>query len=464
MEIFCTRPHCWDPVNSFPDLDQSDFLGGQQRYCRACKMPLILEGRYLPSKKLGGGGFGDTFLALDLRSPTRQQCAVKRLRPKDNLKPSEIEKQKEMFGREAKVLEILGGKHSQIPTLYDYFELRVSPSSRMQVSQPQSNELSYLYLVQEYVDGQDLAEELEQRQRENRKFSEEEVMEILQQILPVLQFVHDNRAIHRDIKPANIMRDREGLLYLLDFGAVKQVPEGEDPQQSSIVFGTFVFAPLEQMYRRRVYPSTDLYALAVTCLCLLSGDYPPNETAFNRDLWERWRSRVPASDRLGLVLDRMLLPDPKKRFQSAEKVLAALGLPSSKIDPPGWPFSTLDLLCRAVFTGFEGGLLAIAFASLLGTAWTNPGIWLLVLPGLIFTQYRRSIDLSALPIIASVTLGVVLFLEPLHTAIAEMAEDYGILIIIMIPLLASLAGLFAFTFVALSRLIYNFLSSRFKSR
>ncbi|NER37844.1 MAG: serine/threonine protein kinase [Oscillatoria sp. SIO1A7] len=459
MEIFCTRPHCLGPVNSFPDLDESDLKSGQQRYCSACNMPLILEGRYLPLKKLGGGGFGDTFLALDLRSPTRRQCAVKRLRPEDNLDLSQLEKLKEMFGREAEVLETLGGKHSQIPTLYDYFESKVSPSSRMQVSQPQSKKLSYLYLVQEYVDGQDLAEEL--KQKENGRFSEGEVLEILQQILPVLQIVHDNNAIHRDIKPENIMRDRNGRLYLLDFGAVKQVPEGVDPKQSSIFCGTPGFAPREQRSGERIYPSTDLYALAGTCLCLLGGFPPPSESAFKRDLWDRWRSRVPTSDRLDTVLDRMSLSNPKRRFQSAEEVLAAIAQISHRVRTKKLP--THELLGRAAFTGFEGGLLAIALASLLKTTLTNPGIWLLVLPGLIFIQYR-SIDLSALPIIAIGTLVVVLFVPSLQTAIAEMAKDYGIPIIIMIPLLASLAGLFAFTFMALSRLIYNFLSSRFKSR
>ena len=500
-------------------------------------MPLILEGCYLPLEKRGEGGFGATFLALDLHSPKKRQCVVKLLRLKDNLDPSQIEKVKRSFRREAEVLETLGEQHRQIPTLYAYFDLTVPLFSGMQVSQPLSNNPSeFLYLVQEYVDGQDLAEELEQK--ENGRFSEDEVLEILQQILPVLQFVHNNGAIHRDIKPANIMRHRDGRLYLLDFGAVKQVTEGVDPQQSSIVFATPGFAPLEQMSGKRVYPSTDLYALAVTCLCLLGGEKQPNE-----NVWDRWRSWV--SDRLGTVLDRMLLPNPNQRFQSAEEVLAALddpvaspiategnssdpptpyGIQSAdsqvggtspdrsavpRHNPPSVPlpkasrarfsslssdpptpygiqsadsqvggtspdrsavlrhnpqsvplpkasrarFSTLELLGRAAFTGFEGGLLAIALASLLGTTLINPGVWLLVLPGLIFAQYRRLINKSALPIIAIVTLGVVLFVPSLQAAIAGGP--------ISVLLLASLAGLLAFTFVALSQLIYNLLSSRF---
>ena len=452
-------------------------------------MPLILEGCYLPLEKRGEGGFGATFLALDLHSPKKRQCVVKLLRLKDNLDPSQIEKVKRSFRREAEVLETLGEQHRQIPTLYAYFDLTVPLFSGMQVSQPLSNNPSeFLYLVQEYVDGQDLAEELEQK--ENGRFSEDEVLEILQQILPVLQFVHNNGAIHRDIKPANIMRHRDGRLYLLDFGAVKQVTEGVDPQQSSIVFATPGFAPLEQMSGKRVYPSTDLYALAVTCLCLLGGEKQPNE-----NVWDRWRSWV--SDRLGTVLDRMLLPNPNQRFQSAEEVLAALDDPvaspiateGNSSDPPtpygiqsadsqvggtspdrsavlrhnpqSVPlpkasrarFSTLELLGRAAFTGFEGGLLAIALASLLGTTLINPGVWLLVLPGLIFAQYRRLINKSALPIIAIVTLGVVLFVPSLQAAIAGGP--------ISVLLLASLAGLLAFTFVALSQLIYNLLSSRF---
>ncbi len=79
------------------------------------------------------------------------------------------------------------------------------------------------------------------------QFSEEKVREVLEEILKVLQFVHDQDVIHRDIKPSNIMRDRQGRLYLLDFGAVKQVTQQANKLGTSTGIFSMGYAPLEQM-------------------------------------------------------------------------------------------------------------------------------------------------------------------------------------------------------------------------
>ena len=176
------------------------------------------------------------------------------------------------------------------------------------------------YLVQEFIDGQDLEQELAQR----GKFSEVEVLEVLKQILPVLRFVHDNGSIHRDIKPSNIMRDRRGRLYLLDFGAVKQVAKvAASASQRSTGIYSMGFAPPEQMSGGEVYPSTDLYALAVTCLTLLTGKEAAELFDAYNNQWN-WRAHVRVSAQFAAVLDRMLLSAPNQRFQSAQEVLDAL--------------------------------------------------------------------------------------------------------------------------------------------
>ena len=129
-----------------------------------------------------------------------------------------------------------------------------------------NQEDQFFYLVQEYIDGEDLEQELTHK----GKFTESEALFVLHSILPVLQFVHDKGIIHRDIKPSNIMRDRKGKLFLLDFGAVKQVTNSPTGNSSTGIY-SLGFAPPEQMSGAKVFASTDLYALAVTVILLLTG-------------------------------------------------------------------------------------------------------------------------------------------------------------------------------------------------
>jgi serine/threonine-protein kinase len=323
MDIYCTRPNCPDPINAFPVLDDSIFRSVQQRYCAACTMPLILDGRYLPLTRLGGGAFGTTFLGVDLRSAKQRHCVIKQLQLKPNLAANQIEGVKRAFRREAEILELLGDNHQQIPTLYAYLGLTAPAfgTGRQSDSNPQAAE-EYIYLVQEYVKGQDLDKEL----RRNGPFRESDVLEIAEQILPVLQFIHQHGAIHRDIKPSNMVRDHTNRLYLIDFGAVKQVTTGVPLHSNSLVFGTLGFAPPEQIAGKQVYPSTDLYSFAVTILCLLTGHPPEALLDAAGDGWN-WRSFVQVSDRLGAVLDKMLEFIPGRRFPSANAVLEALFYP-----------------------------------------------------------------------------------------------------------------------------------------
>ena len=194
MEILCTRPGCSRPLNNFADLDNpANLKTVQQKYCLNCGMPLILAGRYLPVRLLGEGGFGRAFLARDRYTPTLRSCTVKQFQPAGNLTPQELAVAQDLFEREAVVLEQLGNKHPQIPDLYAFFPLIVPDRSR-------SKEDHFFYLVQEFIEGQDLEKELAAK----GKFSEAEVLAVLEEMLEILQFVHNKGSIHRDIKPSNI--------------------------------------------------------------------------------------------------------------------------------------------------------------------------------------------------------------------------------------------------------------------
>ncbi len=500
MEIHCTRPGCPRPKNFFADLDDKVTLKtAQQKYCMSCGMPLILVGRYIPSRLLGRGGFGAAFLARDRYTPAMRQCVVKQFQPSGNLSPQQLKIAEELFEREAEVLEQLGNVHPQIPDLFAFFPL-TTPSM-----QP-GKEDQFFYLVQEFIDGQDLEEELKAK----GKFSEAEALEVLQEILKVLRFVHENGSIHRDIKPSNIMRDRKGRLHLLDFGAVKQVttgaPAGTPGGRSTGIY-SMGFAPPEQMSGGQVYPSTDLYALAVTVITLLTGEDPGKLYDSYNSQWN-WRDQAQVSNTLANILDRMLLSAPNQRFQSAQEVLDALTAqptpfprpvnqppiqpsmaptaippvsgPSSRQPVPPTPinpqptasniqpssrqsaFSVLEVLGGAAFTGFEGALLLIVLTSLLKQAAPiSIGLFGMIMGGLIYAQIRRIIEGKDLPIIAGITLIAVLFIAPLRAVIENLNVlsnlSHGSPISVVL-LLAVIAGAGAIAVTALFRIIYLLLS------
>lgn len=321
---YCTRPGCPQPENHLEENDPT---------CQACGMPLILSsprGRYQPIKPLGKGGFGETFQAVNLERLNQDYCVIKRLyiNPK-NLGADKTPEQKaalkqaieKAFEREARVLEYLGDKTGQIPSLYDYFSFTAPPFGE---DTDLEYQYEYKYIVQQYIEGKDLSQELERRGR----FSESEIIDVLQQILPVLKLIHSvdydgKLSIHRDIKPSNIIREqRTKNLVLIDFGAVKQIIPGESDPQKSVVFGTPGYAPPEQ--GRIAYPSTDLYALAASCVQLLTNDDLRNIRDYANQ-WQ-WRNRHPntVSDELADILDKMLHPQPEARYQSAAEVIEAV--------------------------------------------------------------------------------------------------------------------------------------------
>ncbi|MBE9102390.1 protein kinase domain-containing protein [Vacuolonema iberomarrocanum] len=509
MEVHCTRPGCPRPLNIFTDLDNTATLRTvQQKFCTTCGMPLLLAGRYLPSKLLGQGGFGAAFLARDRYTPTMRSCVVKQFQPSGDLNPQQLEVAQGLFEREALVLESLGNKHPQIPDLLAFFEINVPSPAAGKAS-------SFFYLVQELIDGENLEEEMERR----GPFSEAEIREVLQAILPVLQFVHDNQSIHRDIKPSNIMRRRDGRLFLLDFGAVKQVTAtaGMSASKGSTGIYSMGFAPPEQMRGDVVYPATDLYALGVTCVTLLTGKQPNELYDAYRNTWD-WQSHTTVGDRLRQILDKLLQPTPSQRFQSADEVVDALnqgGAPgrspaspatsggaaampapsptstslqssssapntspppaqavpaqpiaaqaqaqslapakAAQAKPAAPPMPLMEYLTSAAFTGAEGGLLAIALISLFGTTMVNPVFWipwLGIVGALLFAQSRRWLDWKDILLLAIITFLVVMFMPWFNTAIT--GNPWAI-----IPILAILTGLVAIVVGILFRLIYLLVS------
>lgn len=451
MEVYCTRPRCPRPKNYFADLDDVTTLSTtQQKYCATCGMPLILDGRYIPVKLLGRGGFAAAFLARDRRIPGMRYCVVKQFQPAGNVSPNQLQIAQQLFEREAEVLARIGNEHEQIPGLYAFFPVTFTSFKAV------DHEEQFFYLVQEYIDGQNLEEELAQK----GKFSELQALYVLQEILKILQFVHNKGIIHRDIKPSNIMRRRDGKLFLLDFGAVKQVTNvASSVTNSSTGIYSLGFAPPEQVNGNRVFPCTDLYALAVTVLTLLTGQSATQLIDPLNNQWT-WRSQVTVNPYLAEILDKMLQPAVNQRFQSAELVLAELFrhlipptvLPypqsPSQLKQPKFNFSTWELLIGAAFSGFEGTLIAIAILSLVISPILSFIATFVILSLIIFAQTKRWIGKKILLMITTITFAVIFFFPFFQAGLG----------IVQVMFLSVTASLIAIAFTTLFRLIYKFLS------
>lgn len=295
---YCINPACPQPQNPNKVIK-----------CQACGSKLLLCDRYQIIQPLGKGGFGATFLSKDLSLPGDPICVIKELRPSTTT-PGVLEMARKLFEREAKTLGKIG-HHPQIPRLLGYFEWN-----------------KHFYLVQEYVSGSTLKQEV----KKQGLFTEAQVKQFLTEILSVVDYIHSQGVIHRDIKPANIIRrSQDGHLVLIDFGAVKDkvnqttIAGGGTGETAftNISIGTSGFAPPEQMALRPVYAS-DIYALGVTCIFLLTGK-SPSSLGYDQINGEiLWRSEVEVSDSFGELLEKMLEVSVRHRFQSAEELLKAL--------------------------------------------------------------------------------------------------------------------------------------------
>ncbi|BAY24125.1 serine/threonine protein kinase [Calothrix sp. NIES-2100] len=330
IQVYCTRPSCDRPINSISEASLNSSARTEIR-CANCEMPLILDGHFLPLRLLvpdeERGGFGRTFLAQDINFPQRPRRVIKQLYPKNTpgnkLDSSVLGKIEELFHREAMILAELS--HQQIPRAWAFFVVEVEH----QISHQQR----FFYLVQDYIEGQNLEQELKERVQAGKQFSEDEVINILKEILTILRYVHhyddNSTTIHRDIKPANIMRrSSDGRLYLIDFGAVKQVVIERAPTETSSKVITPGFAPPEQSAGEMVSPASDLFALAATCLRLLTGSNPSSL------IWNsNWKNHTTVrNERFATVLDWMLKYRQEDRPQSAQEVLDAL----STAQQPFW--------------------------------------------------------------------------------------------------------------------------------
>ncbi|AKG22036.1 serine/threonine-protein kinase [Calothrix sp. 336/3] len=264
----------------------------------------LLDGRYKIIKVLGAGGFGQTFIAEDTKL-YNTQCVVKQLKPQ-SADSMTLQIARRLFESEAQLLHKLGS-HDQIPRLLAHFE-----------------ENREFFLVQEFIDGHPLNQEL----IPGNRFDEGYAIALIQDILQPLAFVHDNNVIHRDIKPPNLIRRKsDNKVVLIDFGAVKQIGTqvvGTDGvTKMTVSIGTPGYMPSEQS-RGSPRLSSDIFAVGMIGIQALTG-FMPNQLHEDIQTAEiLWRNLVVVNPVFADILDRMIRYDFRQRFQSAREALTAI--------------------------------------------------------------------------------------------------------------------------------------------
>jgi serine/threonine protein kinase len=281
----------------------------------------LLQQRYRIRNLLDDGGSGRIYLAtvgeavpLEHRERGDTECAIEEILPSSQF-PTVVAKAKELFGQEVKLLERL--QHPQLPKFWGTFE-----------------DLDRLFLVRDYIPGSTYAHLLNERRELGTAFSESEVWQFLIQVLPAIGYLHSQGIVHRNLAPANIIcRDRDLLPVPISFGVVEEFAQKlhADPSIQPLAIGQPGYAPIDQLQHGQVYPHSDLYALAVTAIVLLTGKEPSALFENNLPNWE-WRKWTTINDDFANVLGRMLSIDPNHRYQSAVEVNRTLQ--SLDIPPP----------------------------------------------------------------------------------------------------------------------------------
>ncbi len=297
---YCLNPNCPQPQNHL-----------EEKICKACGSQLLLKDRYRAISFLDSGGMSRNFLAIDTDMPEEKRCVVKQFFPAPQVLDDveAFEKSIELFQREGEQLSRLGTESTQIPQLFAYL-----------------TQEKRFYLIQEFIDGQNLLKELD----EHGAYSEQQIRQLLDDLLPILKFVHDSGVIHRDIKPENIMRRKNGQLVLIDFGMSKHL--NSTVMSRGTTGGTMGYAPPEQIRAGVAYPASDIYALGATCIHLLTDITPDRLYDFMSNKW-LWRQELVNQERviedvqLATTIDRMLMNEVQDRHQSIAQIIVALASP-----------------------------------------------------------------------------------------------------------------------------------------
>ncbi|NJR24615.1 MAG: ABC transporter substrate-binding protein [Richelia sp. CSU_2_1] len=304
----------------------------------------ILHDRYQIIDELGRGGFATTYRARDLDIPEELICVVKEIQPPCSNDPSVLQRARERFDNEVRALLRLG-EYDRIPRLLASFQERTC-------SQGGEN----FYLILEYIEGNPLNQEITQ----NTRWVQQQVIEFLQDILPVIEFVNQNNVIHRDIKPSNLIRrSSDNRIVLIDFGAVKEISTLDNPELErtrTVNIGTCGYMAPEQFYGCP-RGCSDIYSIGIICIQALTGLSPREFLPYI--LNNTWRSipdrPIVLSNRLTAILNRMVCYDPDRRYENVAEILRDIDY----VPPEDWLLKLFKLLFKSNFRWLLLGTIGI---------------------------------------------------------------------------------------------------------
>ncbi|MDJ1174940.1 tetratricopeptide repeat protein [Roseofilum capinflatum] len=265
-------------------------------------MERLLNQRYQFIKTLGSNQLGQTHLVGDTHLPGHPRCVVKQLKLPGN-NPKTLEFSLILLNKKAEALKGLGA-HPQIPKLLDYFEENQS-----------------FYLVEEFVVGTCLRKQLESQPQ----WSEAQVVSLLEEVLQILAFVHSRGLIHRSVKPSNLIRRKsDDRLVLTGFGIFKEIGAQVMRSQQQLLQaqrnGSVVYVSPEQD-QGQAHFNSDLYSLGMIGIQLLSGQSLLELSTLRGKANHDWCDGVKANPEFIRILNKMVAPDTKERYQLANSVL-----------------------------------------------------------------------------------------------------------------------------------------------
>ena len=325
MTLQDTCPNCFQPHNgqSLCPHCGHDMSKGK-KYADTLPCFTVLKDRYLVGRVLGKGGFGITYLAMDIYQNVR--CAVKEympseycerdrgsltVEPKNDSKSYAVYKHgREKFIEEANTLSKLKD-NPIVVDIWAFFE--------------QNNTA---YLVMEYLEGTDLKEAAKAN---GGKLDPDYVKTIFVTIASSLMSIHEKKILHRDLSPDNIIVTNDGRIKLIDFGAARSFVSDQNKGMSVLLKPGY--APPEQYDKQgNQGPWTDVYALCATFYKLVSGK-TVEDLSFRANGVEQptLLSRgVPVSKRTSDVINKGLEMDYKKRYQNFKQLLDDIDMPAPK--------------------------------------------------------------------------------------------------------------------------------------
>jgi len=262
----------------------------------------LLAGRYEILERLGGGGMGTVYKAKDRE--VDRLVALKVIR-------AELAGDSEILSRFKQEL-ILARKvtHKNVIRIFD-----LGRASGMR------------FITMEYIEGQDLRSVV----KEQGKPTPQRAVEILQQVCLALEAAHSEGVVHRDLKPQNIMIDKQGKVYVMDFGIARSVGS-EGMTMTGALVGTPEYMSPEQVKGEDVDGRSDIFSLGIIFYDLLTGKMPYRAETVQRAMYKRTvepatppmveDATVPKF--LSEVTSKCLEIDSAKRYQSAQELWAEL--------------------------------------------------------------------------------------------------------------------------------------------